>query len=668
MKNKTIDNTEKILEKKSRSNEDRAQKAFDLLVNSQIYKQPRMNQIARFERVYNNDVPPKLRQMFNVPIPVFAGMIDTLLADFNDQLQIRFEPRNAAQYLITPKLQAHWEAERDNLSPNARWNQKVRWDRFNAALSGRGILLNFAENDPEYKNVLEVINYSDFHCQPLGGGNIDDHLFKGREGVMKTIEDLENGPNYDQAQVEKLKTFVWSNEYFQNLDTVYGTRFSRFYSMRLDPVTNSFAGAKTYNMCEFLILDEGKWWYILFEPMSRIWVRCCPWKEICETERNPFISWATHEDQKNFWSKAFADDLYYSADAIITMFNQELTNREKKNFNARAYDKEMFTDVAKLDAAQYRPDALVPVNTKNGTRSIAAGIYEFNTPELQGTVNLIGFINNFTGQNVGVSDLSMGGTPGAKKPTVVLAQQQQVSKRIGYRSDSFKEAYAQLGLLYIEGLKEYMPPSVSVRIIGENGFIEESELRRIDVKPNQISISISSTSEQESADNLKRDSRVKAIEMIASNPNLNRWEKETTLRDVGQFDESEINFAFDTQSYSSKKQIAHASQAIQDLLLNKDPDVYYGADISYLMYLSQYMTDHKNQIKGREDKFLAFLNEMGQIVNENMQHKAQMEGNTAPPALGPDGKPVVEAPTDVPAGGGNPVMKAAQKIGQSVGV
>jgi len=48
------------------------------------------------------------------------------------------------------------------------------------------------------------------------------------------------------------------------------------------------------------------------------------------------------------------------------MFNQELTNREKRNFGARAYDKDMFKDVRKLDESMHRPDALVPADTKGG--------------------------------------------------------------------------------------------------------------------------------------------------------------------------------------------------------------------------------------------------------------------------------------------------------------
>lgn len=642
--------------------------AFDGLDISQQFKQPRMNQLIMYEALYNNYIPPRLRQMFNVPIPMFAGMIDTLLADFNDQIQIKFAAQNPAQYLYAPKIQAHWEAERDSLTPNAMWNYKVRTDRFNAALSGVGILKLWGENDPEYKQTLEVVNLADFHFQPLGGGILDNHLIKGQEGIYKTKHDLETNPEYDQDQVKMLTTknreTVW-----QDLQNVYGTRFARFKSLGLDVETNAYTGTATYNMCEFIITYEGVEWYTLFDPITRIWVRCKPWKEVNPKAYCPWVAWHTHEDHKNFLSKSFADDLYYSAESIITMFNQELTNREKANFHARAFDKDMFTDVQKLDQAQFRPDALVPADTQGGTKRISEGIYEFKTAELQGTVSLIEFVSNFTGQNVGVSEVSMGGSPVAKKTSVVMQQAQQVSKRIGYRSDSFKEAYARLGYIFVENMKEFMPSKMSVKIIGENGFIEESEIKKIDLtRSGMYGISVSSGSEQEGMDNLRKEGRAKAIEMIIQNPNLTPWEKETILRDVGQFDEQEINFALQNLSFTSRKQIAHASEAIQDILLDREPDLYYGADDTYIQYVMNFIIDNKNKIKDKEGKFMTFMNAVAPIAHDNAERNAVKSAQSQPqPQDGGDqgnGKP--PQPPVSPQGGGvipSPVSMA-NKMGQ----
>lgn len=597
--------------------------AFKSLITSQQYKQPRMNQIAAFERLYNNDITPKLRQLFNVPVPVFSGMIDTMAADFNDEVKIKYKADTAAQGLVVPKIQAHIDREIDSTAPNARWNYKARADRFNALMSGRGIIINYAENVPEYRNVLEVINYSDFHCDPLGGGILENHRFCGREGILRTIEDIMSDESFDKAQRAKFEKNVYASHYTQ-VNTEYGTKLARFKSLELDPSKDAYSPSASVNLCEFIVTYKGVRYLVTFDPCTKIWLRVKKWTEIRPSGLYPYISWATHEDHKNFWSKGYADDLYWVADTIITMVNQELTNREKKNYNARAYDADMFSDVQKLDEAQYMPDTLVPA--KVGVKNISQGIYEFQTPELQGTINLVNFMASFTGQQVGINATSQGDAEAGKKPTVVVVEQQQVSKRTGLRSDSYKEAYAELGANYMEFLREYMPTKVSVQLIGEHGFVEEAELRRIEVRrAGIIGCTVVSTSEQENRDNVRRQSHINAVNMVATNPNLTKYEKEVIYRDIGQFDDNEVAFLLDPQSYESKKQIAHASQNITNILIGKPTDVYYGADVTYLQYVENYLIDNKDKITKFVNQFEMHLQEMLPIVAQNMQRKAKQQ-------------------------------------------
>lgn len=591
----------------------------ELLVSSQIYKQPRMNTIIGFERLYNNSTLPKFRQLFNVVPPVFSGMVDEMQAMFNDEIRLEFKARNPSQLLVTPKIQAHWEAERDSMESNAMWDYKTRQDRFNALLSGRGILQEYAYNEPEYTNVLNIVNYSDFHCQPLGGGVLENHTFCGTEGNYKTLYDLKANPKYSQKQVEKLENYAWSNRMFTELETSYGTKFARWKALGLNVLTNNFSGELTYNLCDFVITYNGQRYNVVFEPCSQICIYVEEWEG-----KYPYKSWATHPDDKNFWSKGYADDFYPVAQSIITLFNQELTNREKQNFNARAFDKDMFKDVAKLDAAQQRPDALVPADTMGGTKQISQGIYAFATPELKGTVDLIQWTSDYLGQKTGADELPQKGSQ--KNVGIMLAMQQKQSKRVGLRSSSFEECYKQLGETYIEGLREYMPPKLSVQIIGENGFTEETELKRIEVKrAGAISIMVRSSTEQEQQDTMKKQAKAEAITQVTGNPTLTPYEKEVIYREIGGFDESEIQFLLDKKGDLSRKQYAHASQNIQDILLEKEPDIYYGADISYLSFVKQYLVDNKNKIMGKEKGIAELLTIMGPIVQQNMTEQAKVD-------------------------------------------
>lgn len=654
-------------EKINTFNDKLSEKARKLLVASQVYKQPRMNTLALYERLYNNDVLPKLRQMFNSVLPIFSGMVDELLAMFNDDIDLKFKAKNPAQELVTPKIQAHFNAESSSLVPTALWGYKGRVGRFNAVISGRIIQKIFAYNDPQYTNVLVNVNYSDFHCESLGGGILENHQFCGTEGNFKTLSELKNNSKYNQDQVKKLEDAVWDDEMFINLENTYGTKFARWRSLGFDVETNSFSGEHTFNLCDFVVTDDGVRYNIVFEPCTGIWVCVEEWKEQVPSGEYPYKSGATHEDDKNFWNKSYADDFFTIADAVLTLFNQELTNREKKNYNARAFDKDMFPDVAKLDAAQYRPDALVPANTMGGTKKISDGLYAFETPELTGTINLIDWMSGYTGSKTGAEEAPAGGK-GKQNVSMMLAQQQKQSKRVGLRSDSFQDFYMQLGRAYLEGLKECMEPKVSVQVVGENGFIEEQELTRIEVQQaGAITISVASDNEQENQDTMKKEAKAKAIQMVSENPSLTPFEKEVIYRDIGGFDEADIIFLLDKQGDLTRKQYANASRAIQDILLSKKPEIYYGADSSYIKYMHQYLVDNKNKIKGKEKAFMDFLTIMEPVVTDNMKMLAALQPKPQPEdGADPNAKP------NPAGGGGAPAAKqqvtipaVAQRMGQA---
>lgn len=607
-------------------------KAFLLWVNSQIYKQNRMSRIGLYERLYNNELPKKERQLFNVCLPVFAGFEDAIQANLTDPIQLQFGSPNPADYTVMPKIQSQWEAERDGLEVHQMWNQKARTSMHDGLLSGRSIVKIFGENSPVYRNILETVNYSEFHCQPLGGVNLENHLFAGEEGIYMTIEDIVSNDAFPKEQRDKINNFSYTDEWWQHIEESYGTFFARFKSLGLNVNSNTFSGAKTLYLNQFIVTHKGVRFYVLFDPISQIWLRCEKWSDMDSSDKYPWKSAATHEDTKNFWSKGFSDDIFQIALTISTLLNQELTNREKQNFNARAYDPLMFEDVAALDAAQYMPDRLVRADTQGGTKKIADGIYKFEYGQLQGTVNLIQWLESDLGKNVGISDLTFGQQKGQQKSQVVLQQQQQVAKRIGFRAEPFKEMWSQVGEAYVHNLKEYMPVKLPVKIIGEDGYTEEGELKRIEIKrTGNIGIKVVSTSAEQNENQTKKDSRVKALGMVAESPNVNsQWRDEQIMRAVGEFSDEEIKQAMDTQSYGSRKMVAHASKAIQELLKGKTPDIYFNADIVYLQYIQDFMAENRSKLEKDIGNgvplyllFGQYVNTMAPYVQENMQRKAK---------------------------------------------
>ncbi len=608
-------------------------KASLQLIASTDFKKPRLEKIQRYWKLYDGKTDKKLRQLFNVAIPVFPGMIDTLNSQYDTPIELKFKEGDASDYFKVQKINGAFQMDTMDTSQNFKWDGKLRTARQHAIMTGRAIVRYTVTSDPEYKSDFQVVNLKNFHFQPRGGQYLENHLFCGEENIEKTKDELMSGVEsgiYDKKQVEELISRCSDKDYLPDRENLsLSDKLSRFKPLNLNPENNNYVGEPIYNLCEWILRMDGIRYYLLFHPWSKTWLRFEKWKDIDQSTLLPWKSYATHPDDENFLSKAFADDLFPAADAIVAMFNQELTNREKRNFGARAYDKKMFTDVRKLDEAQHRPDALVPVNMDNTTRSISEGIYEFKTAELNGTVNLIDWVTGSLGRNTGANDLAQGAVQNVdKKASVTFAEQKSVSKRIGWASQPFQEFMGDIGKAYIYGLKEHMPAKMGIRVLGENGW-DWDEITRMDLNTTKdIDVLIVSTDKEMQESELKLQQRKDALIAIGNDPVLAptvnpQWRTEEILRSIGKYDDAEIAIALDTKTYSDKKALAKASESIQLILQNNKPKLWYGANRAFIKSIIDYASDKRATLGDKFDILVEYAMQHEQIAMANVQQEAQ---------------------------------------------
>jgi len=600
--------------------------ATQQLITSTDFKKPRMARIAKYWELYDNKTPKKLRQLFNVPIPVFAGMIDTLNAQYDEPIRLEFKEGDASDYFKVQKLNGAFQMEIMDTAQNSRWDSKLRMGRKHAIMTGRGIFKYTVESDPEYKSHFEVVNLKNFHFQPRGGKDLEKHLFCGEEDIEKTESELKRGAKsgvYNKEQVQKLINNSKDNNYYPQDRQDWSDSLSRFKPLGLNPDTNSYVGENVYKIAQWILNIDGERYLLVFHPWSQTWLRFEKWKDIDSSGLYPWFSYATHEDDENFLSKSYADDLYPSSDAIVAMFNQELTNREKRNFGARAYDKDIFKDVRKLDESMHRPDALVPADTMNGTRRISEGIYEFKTGELGGTINLIDWVSGNIGRSTGANDLSQGSVQEvSKKASVTFAEQKSVSKRIGWASQPFQEMMAGLGKAYIYGLKDHMPSKMAIRLLGENG-IDWGEITRLDLNTSKdVDILIYSTDKQMIENEMKSKKRMEALSLLAQSQNINSKKRDEEILKNAEYSDQEIAEFMDIKTYNDKKALAKASVAITEILRNKKPEMWYGANTAFMQKMIDYANDNRLTLKEKFDTLIDFAMSHKDIVAGNMERKA----------------------------------------------
>ncbi len=643
------------------------------LLASTEFKKPRLERIAKYWALYDGKTKKKLRQLFNVPIPVFAGMIDTLNAQYDTPIQLKFSEGDASDYFKVKKINGAFHMETVNTAENSKWDDKLRMCRKHAIMGGRGIIRYDVESDPTYKSSINNVLLKNFHFQPKGGKDLEKHLFAGEEGVEKTKSELIQGGlsgYYNKRQVYKLITTANDREYYPESNHEMATKLERFKPLGLNPDNNSYVGETVYRLCEWILRIEGVRYYVCFDPWTKTWVHFDKWKNMCSSDLYPWVTYATHEDDENFLSKAYGDDLYVAADAIVAMFNQELTNREKRNYGARAYDKDMFKDVRKLDESMHRPDALVPADTNMGSKRISEGIYEFKVGELGGTVNLIDWITASLGTNTGANDLAKGQVNEvSKKASVTFAEQKSVSKRVSWASSSFQMMMAGLGKRFIWGLKDHMPSKMAIKLLGQNGW-DWDQITRLDLDTTKdVDVIITSSDKQVLDNEMKAQKRKDIIVAIGADPVLStlanpQFRLEEMLRS-GEWDDVEIAVAMDNKNYADKKALAHAAEAIQLILQGVKPDLWFGANVAYIQKIKDFAIDNRSTLGKKYDQLLEYAMAHIEIVKSNIERKVQEEAMFAsanPVAPVGPGAPTPTASNPGMSGG----MSRAMDIGNSL--
>jgi hypothetical protein len=580
-----------------------AKVSAEQLRTSRQYKAPRLKDIRESENLYLGIVPKSLRNPFNESFPYVPGFVDTIVSETDEPPHVTFSPQEEADLKSALKYTAAFEVFASSTAPNAKLALKDRHAKKLAAFGGRGIYSFFAESDPEFKATFAVKDYYEFHCEPNGGGLLEDHLFCGEDSVFKTDEELRKGAEegfYDRDQVAKVLTGTNANEYKENEDA-HEDRNNRHRALGFDVGSNNYTGQKLYRFAQWFTTYRGERWYCLFDISTGMWIRVKPLKEVFKSGLYPYVSWATHEDPRVFWSKAPCDDARPIARTINRLLNQELYNREKRNHGQRLYDPDMIMDLEALTDS--RPDGVVPVKVGPG-KNINLAAIPVKVGEISGTIDLVGFLDSFSGQKLGVTPSSQGQSEPNKKVGIFFGEMQQIRRRFGVMNRSYREAYAELGTRFIHGLDEHLNTDMAIKIMGAGG-VEWTTISKADLKTNRdLDIKVEGGSEQQERDEIKAKKKEAALAALTTvNP---RWKDEQLLRNAG-FDDEDIKHAFDETTSANRVLLSEAAQAEQDIVRGREPKLNRGANAAFMQHIIDFATDLTLDDKEKENRIAVAL-------------------------------------------------------------
>jgi len=603
-------------------------------------KRGRFDDIKENENLYHGVIAKTIRNPFNECFPFMAGFIDHHKANIDDDSMLSFTHKAEADLKRAQKIQGMYDRISNSPASNDSWSIKHRYAKTNALFSGRAIYKYFAESDPEYRSFLKTVSHWDFHNEPRGGGILENHLFCGEDSVFKTVEELTSGTQYEQTQVARLAEFAKNNGYKDNTDYEMD-RNNRAKALGQDPESNNYVGQGVVKLVDWYTTYNGKRYYMLFNEAASIWVRCQPLVELFPDNLYPYISWATNEDPDVFWSKAPADDARPIAKIINTMINQELYNRQKRNYGQRMYDVEMFPNVAAL--ADWRPDGLIPVDTKNGSRPLSSGIYEVKVGDLNGTLDLVSWLDNFTGKQTGNTSSAMGESPASKQATVFMGEIQQTDKLIGVKNKSFYDALSMLGLHFKYGLDFNLTTEESVEIMGGKG-IEWTKLTHEDLKT-ESPLLIQPTGGSGAAQ-LKRAEEQEKLKSLTQTQSVNPQWKDRQILLLSGFTEADVKDAFSTDSFAEKDLLSEAAQAEKDIIEGKKPSLNRGATEAYMQHLIDFAVNADNLPLDKYEEIMKFAESHASIAAQNMQRSVkEMIARRAKLALSTPGLQAPPAPS-----------------------
>lgn len=615
--------------------------AVQQLSTSRKYKMQRMQDIAASEDLYFGVVKKQARNPFNESFPFMSGFVDGLMAKLDDMPQIEFVHTDEADYNRAKKYQALFDQTVSSPLPNASWARKDRQCRKMAIFSGVGVYCIYGEsNNGNFRLNFSVEDYYDFHCEPSGGGDLEQHLFCGVEGLFKTKEEMKQGVldgYYDERQVAEIVNFGHETHY-KDVNSETNQRLNRYRALGLDPESNNYLGVEVYKFVEWYLVYAGVRWYCLFEEKSGKWIRVKPLRDLFPIVPEigdalyPFVAWHTNEDARVFWSKAPCDDARPIGITINRLLNQELYNREKKNMGQRAYDPEMYHDLESLQ--DVRPDGLTPFDSKGGTRRASDGIYTFQVGDLGGTVDLTLFLDGYASQKTGTTTKTQQEKPSNQKVGVFFGEMKQIEERVSLYNKSFKEAWVQLGYRFVQAVDDHVTQPIAIEMMGSDG-VEWTEFTAKDkrrVRDFRIMIKSGSEELQESMAKNQRKAQVLAAMQTVSP----RW-KEAEMMKMAGYTDAEIKEAFSPLNPASKELMSEAAEAVDMISAGKTPKLNYSANVTFLQRLIDIAQDIND------------MNIQNEIYDYVMRHKEIATRNEARSVASMINEKKIEAFSGAPA-------------------
>jgi hypothetical protein len=590
------------------------------LVWARKYKQGKIRNWQKNEEMYYGKKMTAIESRANVDLARMQEHVHTVWSKVIDGLIFVFGKRKDSQLKRVQRLNAlsSWDADRDN------WDIKDAVGKKQCIIYGRSAFVYYADSvDGIYKPHLENIDIYDLLVDPaMGGIDVEQGLFWGRYGVVKSKEELEamkvtetdpyikecltalidgSGNNTESSQEETNK---WTRMYAQ------GTVGQK--ELQSDEKYKFWQWFTTYKGTRYAVtLQATAGRAISIEPlsspfMSNLW---------------PLWTYAAFMDLTEFWTPSYCDYVREIFQVQNININQMLDNAESINKPMKIVNVNAIENLAEL---KYRRDGLVKTR---GEFDANKALQIIQTPSIDTPMKVFKALDDIQEKATGVSSGDKGAEDTRGKVAIYQGNQEATRGRYALFNKSYSFGYKRFADLYQWGVREHLLKKIAIDIIGPDG-IETEEIKRNDIfrKGDDFLVKVQASNEDK---NSNVDKMKAKTEFLAEQQRLEIQETvprkvmnpkkafELGARVAG-FDQDEIKELMDLSEYGDAELMSEAARDIESILAGDKIKPNMNANNAYKQRFVDFMADHQEDMDDKTWVLMVdYVTSLQKIIYQN---------------------------------------------------
>lgn len=557
----------------------------------------------------------------NVDLGQMSSFVHTILSKIDNPLTFKYTKRKQSQLKRVNFLNAlkTFDAQMGD------WDIKDIVGKKQAIIYGRTVYSYYADSiDGNYESHLENVDIYDFLIDPSAGGiDIDQAMYMGRFGVVKSREEIKKGVKsglYLRTEAELLLLGDGNSTASSQEET---NKINRTVDTNVWDSKKEIGNKDKFKFWEWYTTYEGERYYLLLCEDGATAIRVEKLADIFPVNKKigdamfPFWTWAAFPDLTEFWTPSFCDYVREVIMAQAVSINQMLDNAEMINKPQKIVN---INAIENMNELKYRRDGIIKV--KNNFNADQA-YQTVKTPSISTPIEVFNILDAIREKASGVTAGAQG-VADEDKVGIYEGNQANAADRFGFLNKSYAFGYKRLAKLYELGVRDNLIKKVAVDILGPDGVeIEEISRRDIFRKGDEFGVMVESSNAETALSEVDKRTKLTFLQSQGQNPLQNQQKAYEIQAGIAGFDDDTIRQLQDTSDFGTASVMSEAERDIEMILDGEKIKPNQIANTAYKQRFVSYLRDNQENIS-MED-FISLSNYillLDPIIMRNMNQQA----------------------------------------------